>query len=113
MLTLEKLRAFGANVDEGMQRCINNESFYLMLTEKAIRDPGFEKLLEAAENGDLDRGFELSHALKGVTANLALTPLFAPIAELTELFRNKADADYVSLVKAILAKRDELTASEG
>ena len=48
MLTLEKLRAFGANVDEGMQRCINNESFYLMLTEKAIRDPGFEKLLEAA-----------------------------------------------------------------
>ena len=76
--------------------------------EKAIADPGFEKLREAAEKGDLEQGFAISHALKGVTANLALTPLYAPLSELTELFRNKEDADYVSLVAAIIAKRDEL-----
>ncbi|MBQ2468481.1 MAG: hypothetical protein II503_02240 [Clostridia bacterium] len=109
MLTVKKLRAFGANVEEGLGRCINNEQFYLRLAEKAIADPGFEKLMEAAEKGDLEQGFAISHALKGVTANLALTPLYDPLCEITELFRNKADADYVSLVSAVLAKRGELT----
>lgn len=108
MLTIEKLRAFGANVDEGLQRCVNNETFYLKLVEKAIRDPAFDGLKEAAEKGDVERGFELAHALKGVTANLALTPLFTPISEITELFRNRTDTDYRPFVDAMIAKRDEL-----
>ena len=108
MLTLETLRAFGANVEEGLQRCVGMEALYLKLTDKAIRDPAFDELREVAEKGDLDRGFELAHALKGVTANLALTPLSVPIGEITELFRNKTDTDYRPLVSAILQKRDEL-----
>ena len=31
MLTLESLRAWGADVDDGMKRCMNNEAFYLRL----------------------------------------------------------------------------------
>ncbi len=110
MLTIEKLRAFGANVDEGLQRCVNNETFYLKLVEKAIRDPAFDNLREAAEKGDFERGFEIAHALKGVTANLALTPLCVPIGEITELFRHRTKTDYLSPVKTIIAKRDELIA---
>ena len=110
MLTLEKLRAFGANVGEGLQRCVNNEAFYLKLVEKAIRDPAFDNLRDAAGKGDLERGFEIAHALKGVTANLALTPLFIPISEITELFRQRAETDYRPSVERIMAKRDELIA---
>ena len=108
MLTIEKLRAFGANVEEGMQRCLNNEAFYLRLVDKAIRDPSFDSLREAAEKEDLERGFELAHALKGVCANLALTPLSVPISEMTELFRNRTKTDYRPFAEAIIAKRDEL-----
>ena len=110
MLTLEKLRAFGANVEEGLQRCVGNEFLYLKLTEKAVRDPAFDDLREAVKNGDLERGFEIAHALKGVTANLSLTPLSAPISEITELFRRRAETDYAPLVASILNKRDELIA---
>ncbi len=110
MLTLEKLRAFGANVDEGLQRCVNNEAFYLMLIDKSIRDPAFDKLSEAAEKEDYERGFEIAHALKGVAANLALTPISVPLGEITELFRNKVKADYGAYVRTIIAKRDELLA---
>ena len=108
MLTLESLRALGVNVEEGLQRCINNETFYFRLVEKAIRDPAFDELRDAAESGDLDRGFALAHALKGVTANLALTPLSVPIGEITELFRARTETDYRPLVAAVIAKRDEL-----
>ena len=108
MLTIEKLRNYGANVDEGLQRCVNNETLYLRLVDKAIRDPAFDALKEIPETGDLERGFELAHALKGVTANLSLTPLYNPIYEITELFRNRTDTDYRPLIEVISEKRDQL-----
>lgn len=110
MLTIDKLRTFGANVEEGLRRCVNNEALYLKLVDKAIHDPSFDSLREIPETGDLKRGFELAHALKGVTANLALTPLFDPINEITELFRSRTETDYRPYIEAILSKRDELIA---
>ena len=74
MLTVEKLRAFGANVEEGLGRCINNEQFYLRLAEKAIADPGFEKLMEAAEKGDLDNTSEYFPAVSQTTGWLPSMP---------------------------------------
>jgi hypothetical protein len=110
MLTIDKLRDFGANVEEGLQRCVNNEMLYLRLVDKAIHDPSFDTLREVAEKGDLEKGFEIAHALKGVTANLALTPLYTLICEITELFRNRKKVDYRPYVDSIIAKRDELLA---
>ncbi len=108
MLTNEALRAWGANVDEGMERCLNNEAFYLKLVQKSMQDPSFERLAEAVAAGDLDKGFDMAHALKGVMANLALTPILKPVQEITELLRSKAAADYEPLVREILARRDSL-----
>lgn len=85
-------------------------ALYLRLVDKAIHDPSFDTLREVSEKGDLEKGFEIAHALKGVTANLALTPLFSLICEITELFRNRKKVDYRPYVDAIIAKRDELLA---
>ena len=108
MLNNDALRAWGANVDEGMERCLNNEAFYLKLVQKSMQDPSFERLAEAVAAGDLDKGFDMAHALKGVMANLALTPILKPVQEITELLRSKATADYEPLVREILAQRDSL-----
>ena len=108
MLTIDKLREWGANVDEALVRCLNNETFYLMLINKAVLDPGFEKLKEACEAGDLDQAFDAAHSLKGVTANLALTPILQPVAEITELLRARTEMDYRPLVEKILSEKDKL-----
>ena len=108
MLTVEALRAYGANVDEAMKRCMNNEMFYIRLVTKALQDPSFEQLSEAVGAGDLDRGFELAHALKGVTGNLALTPLYDPICKITELLRSRTETDYTGYLSTILEKKNEL-----
>jgi len=108
MLTVELLRAYGANVDEALKRCMNNEAFYLRLVDRAINDPDFEGLPEAVEQKDLDRGFELAHRLKGVMANLSLTPLGGPIAEITELLRSRTDTDYGPYLEEIAAQRKRL-----
>ena len=108
MLTVEKLRNWGANTDEALVRCLNNENFYLMLVGKAIQDPFFDRLPEAVEAKDLDRAFELAHALKGVMANLALTPITDPVSEMTELLRSRTDTDYTPYLEKIHENRREL-----
>ena len=72
MLTVDKLRAFGADVDDGLKRCMNNEAFYLRLVNMALDDPGVAHLQEAAEASDRKAAFEAAHALKGMLANLSL-----------------------------------------
>ena len=108
MLTIDALRAYGADVDDGLRRCMNNEGFYLKLVEKAAADPSFDRLKEAVASGDLEKGFEAAHALKGVTANMALTPILTPVQQITELLRNRTQADYGPLLAEIDARRAEL-----
>ena len=43
-MTLDDLKAYGANVEEGLGRCMNNEGFYLRLVEMAKNEPGFDQL---------------------------------------------------------------------
>ena len=109
MLTIDALRAYSADVDDGLKRCMNNEGFYLKLVEKVAADPSFEQLKEAVEGGDLGRGFELAHALKGVTANLSLTPVEEPVRDITELLRNRTETDYGPYLDRIGEARKKLT----
>lgn len=99
MLTIEKLKLFGANADEGLQRCMNNEAFYLKLISRFLEDKTFDKLKTEIENNNLEEAFKASHALKGVLGNLSLTPLYDIIYEMTELLRNQTKCDYSEYIK--------------
>ena len=99
MMTIESLRAFGADVDAGLVRCLNKEDFYLMLVKKAAADTRLSELAEQLRNGQLEAAFETAHALKGMYANLSLTPLTKPVSEMTELLRSGTDTDYSALMK--------------
>ena len=91
MLTIDSLKACGANTAEGLSRCFNNESFYLRLVGMGLADGNFDKLTKAVEAGDAKEAFEACHALKGSMGNLALTPIYDPVCALTEQLRG-ADA---------------------
>jgi hypothetical protein len=107
-MTIDDLVAFGANTNEGLKRCLNKEDFYLRLVKKVPAEPNFQKLFDAIKTGDLNTAFDASHALKGVVGNLALTPIFTPVSELTELLRARKQSDYSVLLEAIRKGRDEL-----
>jgi HPt (histidine-containing phosphotransfer) domain-containing protein len=109
-MTLDDLAAYGANVDEGMARCMNNEAFYLRLVGMAKDERGFGALEEAIAANDLQAAFEAAHSLKGVLGNLALTPLLDPVKEITELLRSKTEMDYSELLATIAQERDRLAA---
>ncbi len=110
MLTTEKLREYGADVDEALVRCMNKENFYLMLVGKAVNDKRLTQLEAQIAEKDLDAAFETAHALKGMYANLSLNPLTKPVSEITELLRVRADADYTALLNEAKAQFEKLCA---
>ena len=108
MITLDKLNQFGANTKEGLDRCMNNEDFYLRLVDKAINDDSFIKLKDELEKKNYDEAFKIAHSLKGVLGNLSLTPLYDLAVEITENLRISKEIDYFELINKLLNKRDEL-----
>ena len=110
MLTLEKLKEYGADVDTGLTRCMQNETFYLRLVLTAVNGFSVTALGEALKKGDLDKAFEEAHKIKGVAGNLSLTPIYEPVSVLTELLRRKTPGDYRALYAEILKKTEELSA---
>ena len=86
-MTVEDLRTLGADADDGLERCMNNEDFYIKLDTKVLSEDKFEKLKDEFDAKDTENAFKTAHGLKGVLGNMALTPLFVPVSELTELLR--------------------------
>ena len=68
----------------------------------------FKTLEEAIAANNLDSAFEAAHSLKGVLGNLALTPVYEPVFEITELLRAKSDVDYGPYLNKISEKKTEL-----
>ena len=108
MLTIEKLKEYGANIEEGLERCMGNEEFYLKMVNMMIADNSIDKLKDAIADNNLDTAFEAAHALKGVAANLSLTPLTEPAVEICELLRSRTEMDYSELLEKILEQKEIL-----
>ena len=116
MLTIDALRAYGANVDEGLGRCMNMEPFYLKVVGmvKDDVDGSFAKLKAALTERDAAKTFEAAHALKGSTGNVALTPIFEPVCALSDMLKGNTDAPMSSecdrLASAVFEQYERLKA---
>ena len=107
-MKMDDLREYGANVDEGLERCMGMEDFYLEMIELGISDERFEQLGKDLEANNLNDAFETVHALKGVIGNLALTPLYETICEVTEHLRSREEIDYKPLYDKLIEQRNQL-----
>ena len=105
MLSIESLKAFGADTDEALQRCMNNEAFYLKLVGNIIADQKIFLLKNQQDNNKMDLAFETAHSLKGIYGNLSLTPIYVPVNALTELLRNRTQTDYSPLMNEIIRQK--------
>ncbi len=111
-MTIDTLRQFGANVDEGLERCMGMEDFYLEMVELGLSDERFNTLGDVLDSGNFDEAFETVHALKGVIGNLALAPLYNTICEITEHLRAKESVDYRALYDKLIEQRKQILEME-
>ena len=110
MLTIDALRKYGADVEDGLTRCMNMEEFYLELVRSLTEDQRIYLLEEALKENDLDTAFEHAHVLKGMLANLSITPVLKPMEEMTEMLRSRTVTDYSQLYREAREQFDALCA---
>ncbi len=110
MLTIDALNDLGVDTKEGLARCLDDEEFYLELIPDALERARYEELERLLAEKNLSAAFEAAHALKGVLGNLALTPIYTPASEMTELLRSGTDMDYSDLMSKVMAERDRIAA---
>lgn len=83
MSMIDELKNLGANVDEGLDRVMGDQDLYSMMLGMFIGSVNDNPIsLEDFDSGDLDGLIKKIHMLKGVTGNLALTPLFNQYTEI-------------------------------
>lgn len=107
MITVDNLKALGADTAGGIARCANNEDFYLRMVNMSLQDGNFDQLKEAIANHDLDAAFAHAHAIKGVMGNVGLTSIFDPICEMTEELRARNDIDYSDYINTIFTELEK------
>lgn len=89
MSLFEDLKALGVDVDEGLERVMDDEPLYEMMLGMFIDTVNNNSIEMADFDADsLDELIGRVHALKGLTGNLAMTPLFKGYLQMLDLLRN-------------------------
>lgn len=85
--TIERLREWGCDMDGAMERFLNDEDLYRDCLNAVIEDEAFDRLKTALDAHNAQEAFGYAHTLKGVLANMGLTPMFDIITLLVEPLR--------------------------
>lgn len=99
----QKLEENGADVEGTLHRFMGNGALFLKFLLKFKDDQNFVLLRNSIERKDYEEAFKAAHTLKGVSANLGLTPICDSASKLTELLRGKA-ASEIEVDKVIQEK---------
>ena len=97
-----------AEMKEKEDKRLKDEIALLERQEVSSSELESKKIVLAKKKEVLAKAFDQAHALKGVTGNLALTPIDKPVREITEFLRSRTEMDYQPLLTEILAQRDAL-----
>ncbi len=90
---LDELRAMGCDIDGAMGRFLDNEEFYARCFGKMLQDPSFAALGEALQAQNVEDAFHQAHTLKGVLANMGITPLYDIVVQIVEPLRQGSYSD--------------------
>lgn len=105
---LQKLADWGCDVDGAMRRFLGEEELYHSCLRTVINDKAFGALGEALASGDTREAFNHAHTLKGVLANMGLTPMFDIVVKIVEPLRAGQNTDLMPYYQELLAANEKL-----
>ena len=99
----DELRGLDVNVDEGLERVMDDKDLYAMMLDMFVTAIETTPILpEEFDGGTLDELIAKVHTLKGTTGNLSIQPLFTRYTKALGLLREgkgaEAKAVYLELI---------------
>lgn len=84
---IEELRAWGCDVEGALERFLEDEELYYSCLKMVSEDASLARLEEQLRAGEVEEAFDSAHTLKGIIANVGLTPMFEIIVRIVEPLR--------------------------
>lgn len=100
----QQLEAVGINVDEALDRFMNNEGLMLKFLLRFPQDENFAMFQQGMKDRDVAAAYSAAHTLKGIVGNLAMTELFALVSRAVEELRRE-DLDAAAAGMAELERK--------
>jgi len=107
-MILQELEAWGCDIQGAMERFLDDKELYMTCLQTVIEDENFKRLGHALEEGQVQAAFDYAHTLKGVFANLGLTPMFTIVATIVEPLRSGSASNLKEPYEALLASNEYL-----
>lgn len=108
MAIIEELEQWGCDIEDAMTRFLDDEEFYITCLHTMVQDPSYGKLGAALQEGDVQEAFEQAHTLKGVLANMGLTPIYDVVVRLVEPLRAGNAENLLPVYEELLAANERL-----
>ncbi len=87
MELMDELERLGTDIDDINERYMGSIELYIGVLERLTASVEEFEVMPHFESGDIEGALRCAHALKGVTGNLSLTPLYEGYSEITALLR--------------------------
>lgn len=104
----QTLEEWGCDVDGALDRFLEDEELYMTCLKTVISDTAFEKLGMALDEKKVSEAFDYAHTLKGVFANLGLTPMFTIVENIVEPLRGGSAENLQGVYEELLASNEHL-----
>lgn len=109
MNVLDDLRDWGCDVEGALERFVGDEELYRVCLNTVLSDKAFAGLGAALKDGDVQEAFDHAHTLKGVLANMGLTPMYDITVDLVEPLRSGKADNLLSVYEKLMEAKEKLT----
>ena len=86
-MLLEELKDWGCDIDGALERFVGDEGLYKTCLYTILDDKSFDGLGETLRANQIKEAFDYAHTLKGVLANMGLTPMYDIVVQIVEPLR--------------------------
>lgn len=105
---IEELREWHCDVDGALARFLDDEGLYTSCLGAVLEDQAFAGLGEALKAHEVSEAFDYAHTLKGVLANMGLTPMFDIAVRIVEPLRAGNDEGLMPIYEELLQAKERL-----
>ncbi len=107
-MLLEELKKWGCDIDGALERFVGDEELYTTCLYTVIEDKAFAGLGESLRTNHIKEAFDYAHTLKGVLANMGLTPMYDITVRLVEPLRIGDAKNLLPVYEELMQAKDML-----
>ncbi|MCH5256401.1 MAG: hypothetical protein J1D87_03870 [Lachnospiraceae bacterium] len=110
MSLFDELRELGVDVDGGLKRISGNEKLYTKLLGSFVKAINTYNVKPDFDGTDYNEVIEKTHAIKGTSGNLSITPVYEAYTKIVDLLRAGDPEAARTLLEEVLPIQEKIVA---